>query len=62
VADAGNQRIIEFDKTGRFVRQFKPYAEKGDVFQNLKDFTVNETKGKLYFVNEDAAYMANVQK
>jgi hypothetical protein len=62
VADAGNQRIIEYDKTGKYVRQFKPYAEKGDVFQNLKDFTVNETKGKLYFVNADAAYMANVQK
>ncbi len=62
IADAGNQRIVEFDKNGKFVRQFKPYAEKGDVFKNLQDFTVNETKRKLYFVNSDAAYMANVPK
>ncbi|MCC7163252.1 MAG: hypothetical protein IT331_12230 [Anaerolineae bacterium] len=62
IADAGNQRIIEFDKTGKFVRQFKPFAEKGDVFENLRDFTVNETKGKLYFANPDAAYMANVSQ
>lgn len=62
IADAGNQRIVEFDKNGTFVRQFKPYSEKGDVFQNLQDFTVNETKRKLYFINRDAAYMANVPK
>jgi hypothetical protein len=62
IADAGNQRIVEFDKNGKFVRQFKPYSEKGDVFKNLRDFTVNETKRKLYFVNADAAYMANVPK
>jgi hypothetical protein len=62
IADAGNQRIVEFDKNGAFVRQFKPYAEKGDVFKNLRDFTVNETKRKLYFVSTDAAYMANVPK
>ncbi len=62
VADAGNQRIVEFDKNGVFVRQFKPYAQKGDVFQDLSDFTVNETKRKLYFISGDAAYMANVPK
>lgn len=62
ISDSGNQRIIEFDKNGKFVRQFKPFAEKGDVFKNLRDFTVNETKGKLYFINPDAAYMANVSK
>lgn len=62
IADAGNQRIVEFDKNGKFVRQFKPYSEKGDVFKNLQDFTVNETKRKLYFVSSEAAYMANVPK
>lgn len=62
IADAGNQRIVEFDKNGKFVRQFKPYSEKADVFRNLRDFTVNETKRKLYFVSSDAAYMANLPK
>jgi streptogramin lyase len=62
VADAGNQRIVEFDKNGKFVRQFKPYAEKGDVFKELQDFTVNETKRKMYFTNTHAAYITNVPK
>lgn len=62
IADAGNQRIVEFDKNGKFVRQLKPYAEKGVVFQNLQDLTVNDLKRKLYFVNTTAAYMANLAK
>jgi hypothetical protein len=62
VADAGNQRVVEFDKNGKFVRQFKPYSEKGDVFRELQDFTVNETKRKMYFTNTTAAYMTNVPK
>jgi len=62
IADAGNQRIVEFDKNGAFVRQFKPYAEKADVFKNLRDFTVNETKRKLYFVTNDAAYLSSFPK
>lgn len=62
IADAGNQRIVEFDKNGAFVRQFKPTGEMGDVFKNLRDFTVNETKRKLYLLNSDAAYMANLPK
>lgn len=62
IADAGNQRIVEFDKNGAFVRQFKPSAEKSDEFQNLQDFTVNETKRKLYLANPTSAYMVNVPK
>lgn len=62
IADGGNQRIVEFDKNGKFVRQFKPYAEKGDVFKNLKDFYVNEAKRKLYFIGDTAVYLTNVPK
>jgi hypothetical protein len=62
IADAGDHRIIEFDKNGKFVRQFKPDAQNDTVFKNLQDFFVNETKRKLYFANSSAAYMANVPK
>lgn len=62
IADAGNRRIVEFDKNGKFVRQFKPDAENDAVFKTLRDFAVNETKRKFYFVNADAAYLANVPK
>lgn len=62
IADAGNQRLIEFDKNGKFIRQFKPYSEKAGVFQALQDFTVNELKRKMYFVNANAAYLSNLSK
>ncbi len=62
VADAGNQRIVEFDKNGQFVRQFKPRAQDGAVFNALRTLFANETKRKFYFVNGDTVYMANVPK
>lgn len=62
IADAGNQRIVEFDKNGRFVRQFKAAAEKNDALNNLQDMTVNELKRKVYFLNASAAYFANLAK
>lgn len=62
VADAGNQRIVEFDKNGKFVRQFMAAAEKNAVLTDLKDLTVNELKRKFYIVNSNAAYLANLAK
>lgn len=62
IADAGNQRIVEFDKNGKFVRQFKAAAEKTDALTNLQDLTINELKRKVYFVNSNAAYLANLTK
>jgi hypothetical protein len=62
IADAGNQRIVEFDKNGKFVRQFRAAAEKNEALTNLQDLTVNELKRKIYFVNANAAYLANLAK
>jgi hypothetical protein len=62
IADAGNHRIVEFDKNGKFVRQFQAAAEKSQVLANLQDLTVNELKRKVYFVNSNAAYLANLAK
>lgn len=62
LADAGNRRIVEFDKNGKFVRQFQAAAAKSDVMAQLQDLTVNELKRKIYFVNPAAAYFANLTK
>jgi hypothetical protein len=62
IADAGNQRIVEFDKNGKFVRQFKPRAQDGAVFNALKTLFANETKRKFYFINGNTVYVANVPK
>ncbi|MDX1521350.1 MAG: hypothetical protein R3264_06965, partial [Anaerolineae bacterium] len=41
VADAGNQRIVQFEKDGRFIRQFKPSVGEAVTFANLQDIFVD---------------------
>lgn len=61
IADAGNQRIVQFDKvSGKFMRQFKPRGEVGDAFSALKAIAVDETNKKFFFVNGNQVYLANI--
>jgi hypothetical protein len=61
IADAGNQRVVQVDKTtGRFVRQFKPSAQNRDVFKSLKTLTVDEANRKFYFINGNQARLATI--
>jgi hypothetical protein len=62
IADAGNQRIVEFDKNGKFVRAFKPQAQQGDAFNNLKALLANEAERKFYFIGDNTLYVANLPK
>jgi len=58
VADAGNERIVQLDKEGAFVRQFLTVGENAGVFQNLQDVFVNEAGGELLALNSDGLYLA----
>ena len=61
VADAGNQRIVQFDKvTGKFVRQFKPRSDTRDAFNALKVIAADETSKKFFMINGNQAYLANI--
>jgi hypothetical protein len=46
IMEPQNKRVIEFDKTGKLVKQFQ-----SDQLDNLKDFTVDENTNTLYFLN-----------
>ncbi|MEK7203024.1 MAG: hypothetical protein AAB653_01790, partial [Patescibacteria group bacterium] len=46
ILDKINKRLIVFDKSGKFINQYV-----SDKFNNLKDFTVDETAKKIYFLN-----------
>ncbi len=50
VADAGNQRIVEFDKAGHFSRQFRPAADKLP-FDDLRDIAVDGATPRLFLLN-----------
>jgi hypothetical protein len=58
VADAGNDRIVQFSKEGQFVRQFK--AAEAGVFDQLKSLYVDEIGTKFYILSGDTLYMANI--
>ncbi len=61
VADAGNQRIVQFDKvTSKFVRQFKPHGQERDAFNALKSIAVDEANKKIFFINGNQAYLATI--
>jgi hypothetical protein len=53
VADPANQRIVVFDKEGRFQRQFVAESLAG-----LTAFTVDEALGKVWFVADKKLYVA----
>jgi hypothetical protein len=60
VADAGNHRVVQLNKDGRFVRQFKPRDEDTVNFGTLRSIFVDELTGKLYLLNDHALYIANI--
>ena len=60
VADAGNQRIVQLEKDGRFVRQFKPSLGEPVTFANLQDVFVDELGGRLYILDSNSLYVGNM--
>lgn len=61
IADAGNQRIVQFDKnTGKFVKQFKPGGTYRDAFTALKTLAVDEVNKRIFIVNGTQALFSNL--
>ncbi|MCX7839225.1 MAG: hypothetical protein N2559_07180 [Anaerolineae bacterium] len=61
LVDAGNQRVLQFDKTnGRLARQFKPHSQGRDTFKALQAFAVDEPNRRFVFVSGGKAYLATI--
>ncbi|MGC8826727.1 MAG: hypothetical protein ACP5TV_06965, partial [Anaerolineae bacterium] len=60
IADTGESRILQFTKAGQFVRQFRP--RQGNPFQDLRDFFLDEARGKLIFLAGSSLYLADVPR
>jgi len=60
VADAGNQRVVQLNKDGSFVRQFKPRAGEAVSFSNLQDIFVDEIGARLYILDSNNLYVGNI--
>jgi hypothetical protein len=60
IADAGNRRVVQLNKDGRFIRQFKPRDEESVDFNTLQSVFVDELTGKLYLLTDHSLYIANI--
>lgn len=60
IADAGNQRIVQLEKDGTFVRQFKPRSAETATLSNLQDIQVDEISNKMYILDSNSLYVGNL--
>jgi hypothetical protein len=60
IADAGNQRIVQLNKDGSFVRQFKPRPGEAVSFANLQDIYVDEISSRMYILDSNNLYLTNM--
>lgn len=60
IADAGNQRIVQLDKNGSFIRQFKPGVDQTVTFTNLQDIYVDEIGSRVYILDSNNLYLGNL--
>jgi hypothetical protein len=59
VADAGNERILQFDKAGVYLRQFK--MPSGDEhMKTLRGLYVDEERQRLFFLSGRTLWMASL--
>ncbi|MFQ5812779.1 MAG: hypothetical protein ACE5I2_06270 [Anaerolineae bacterium] len=58
VADAGNDRIVQLTKEGRFLRQLK--AGEGEALDQLKGLFALEKYNLLYFVSGNTLHVTNI--
>jgi hypothetical protein len=59
VADTGNERILQFDKAGTFVRQFQ--AQTGESqFKNLRGLYVDEQRGRMFILSGRTLWLTDI--
>jgi hypothetical protein len=59
VADTGNERILQFTKSGQFVRQFRD-KQGEDHLKHLQGLYVDEVTGRMFLVSSEALWLARV--
>ncbi|MBI5878226.1 MAG: hypothetical protein HZB53_11305 [Chloroflexi bacterium] len=59
VADAGNRRIVQFNKTGEYVRQYKP--DDAQSMSDLRGLAIDEATRRLYWVSGTTLYLTPLQ-
>ncbi len=58
VADAGNHRIVQFNKSGEFVQQFR--SRTSGLLADLRGLYVDDNLGKMYVISGCKLYWASI--
>ena len=59
VTDAGNERIVQFNKAGAFVRQLQ--AKSGEPqLRNLRGIHVDEERGRIFILSGRTLWLADI--
>ncbi|MHB9031612.1 MAG: hypothetical protein ACYC6L_01055 [Anaerolineae bacterium] len=59
VADPGSGRILQFAKTGSYIRQFMTNPDS-DTLYNLQAFYIDESTGRLFIVADNAVWLTTL--
>jgi hypothetical protein len=59
VTDTGNERVVQFDKSGNYLRQFQDKVG-GTRMEALRAVYVDESTGRLFWVSGKALWLANI--
>ena len=61
ITDAGGARILEYDKEGNYLRQYRP-VDRADLekLRSMTDVQVDEIGGTFYILTSDALYSTDI--
>ncbi|MGM0401299.1 MAG: hypothetical protein ACQEQT_08385 [Chloroflexota bacterium] len=59
VTDTGNGRIVQFDKSGNYIRQFRDKMG-GTRLEALRAVYVDESSGRLFWLSDRTLWLANL--
>ncbi|MFP3897249.1 MAG: hypothetical protein ACLFV5_10510 [Anaerolineales bacterium] len=59
VTDTGNQRIVQFDKSGNYIRQFRDKLG-GTRMETLRAVYADESTGRLFWLSDRTLWLANI--
>jgi hypothetical protein len=60
LVDTLEQRLVQVDRDGVFVRQFQPERGQEALFEDLSGVFVDETGEKLYYVAGNTLYATDI--
>ena len=61
IADSGGSRILEYDKSGQYLRQFRPAdAADQEKLRRMRDLQVDELNRTFYILASDGLYRTDI--